>query len=204
MRRWRWWATRLCRCRFGCSKYIARQSWASVCGPFFALLKLGLLTLQTVPHCHSTDWGGMKRDTASHHVNTTNLREMSLKRMGTRRNLITGRSWERQMRLDEVRPRQGQHSGQLWQHRSLFLAPPILPRSVCGCALESNPQCSSHNKLRCYRGHVLSWQKDTFFCHIKKIWSNNSSWFKTGTLSNTPLLGTLPTPFAVHLTTDKC
>lgn len=44
---------------------------------------------------------------------------------------------------EKVGPRQGQRSGQLWQHRSLFPAPPLLPRSQCKGVLLNQIQCAA-------------------------------------------------------------
>lgn len=172
MRRWRWWATRLCWCRFGCSKYIAGC-------PMFALLELGLLTLQTVSHCHSADWGGVREThthTAWQHVTTAILRETSLK---TWRNLISGRSWERQKQRDEVRLWQGQHPGQLWQHRSLFPAPPLLPRSQrVGVLLNQIQSAAPITNDTASVGMCWTGRKTHSFVTLQKIWSDNSSWVR--------------------------
>lgn len=135
-------------CRHGCSKRSVGHGCIAACCGFRALLKLGLLTLQTVPHCHSTHWG---EGDIMWHINKVIFREIwrsivpkSLKgddtHMGKKkeRNLCSwtekptaGAAERDKNKGEKVGPWQGQGSGQLWQHRSLFPAPPLLPRSQC-------------------------------------------------------------------------
>lgn len=57
---------------------------------------------------------------------------------------------------------------------------------------------------------LLAWacaeraERHILLSHYKKYGPTIPVGFKTGTLCNAPRAGTLPTPFAMHLTTDKC
>lgn len=140
MRRWRWWATRLCGCRFGCSKYIAGC-------PIFALLELGLLTLQTVSHCHSADWGGVRKTHSMATCNYSNSQRNILK------NMKKSHQWEK---LRETKAKGWSEAVARSAPWPAVAASFTLPCSTsppkvtaCGCALESNPECSSHNKWHC-------------------------------------------------------
>lgn len=126
---------------------------------------------------HRLRRGEGERHTAWSHVTTAFLRGTSLKRIGTRRNFISGRSRERQKQRDEVRLWQGQHPGQLWQHRSLFPAPPLLPRSRrVGVLLNQIQSGAPITNDTASLGMCWAGKKTHSFVTLQKIWSNNSSW----------------------------
>lgn len=106
----------------------------------------------------------------------SNSQRNSLKKTSRRENVSTGRSWERQKQRNGVRPWQGQHSGQLWQHRSLFPAPPILPRSECvGALLNQIHSAAPVTNDSASVGMCWAGRKIHSFVTLNNIWSNNSS-----------------------------
>lgn len=160
------WFTCLRSCRLGCSHHSAGHGCVAACWAFCAMLELGLLTLQTVSHCHSTHWGGMEKEISCDIINKVILGEIckSIMPKSPERDGIQSKFTNKQINLcenlahkleepeqerlretktkgEKVGPRQGQCSGQLWQHRSLFPAPPLLPRSQCKGVLLNHTHC---------------------------------------------------------------
>lgn len=140
------------------------------------------------------------------------------------RKIISRSSWERQNQGEKVGPWQGQHSGQLWQHRSLFPAPPLHPRSQCTGVLLNQRLCAAPitndtaGLHMCWVGRkmrpfVAKKKKNIKNLPVRQLWAGSNlvhfvcnvmCCSSAGDHPALPSPASPHPPTAVDLTTDKC
>lgn len=203
------WFTCLRSCRLGCSHHSAGHGCVAACWAFCAMLELGLLTLQTVSHCHSTHWGGMEKEISCDIINKVILGEIckSIMLKSPERDGIQSKFTNKQINLcenlahkleepEQERLRETKTKEKKWGHDKVsalansgsIVHSSLLHLSSQGhsarvCSWITPTVCSSHNKWHCSGVHMLSRQDDTSFVAKNSCGTTTLGGFKTGTLT---------------------